>query len=268
MRFWSQAKTKSELRRIFVALAASVSLLLVGCGQQSTQNAKEITVAAASNLTEAFAELAKQFTATTGIRVVYSFGSTADLARQIENGGPFDVFASADVEHIDELDRKGLVLPGSRAIYARGRLVLWIPEQGAVNINRIEDVAGADVKTIAIAKPDLAPYGRATVEALKVLNVWSQIESKVVYGTNVSITKQYAASGNANVAFIPLALVKNGEGRYIEVNDRLHNPINQALAIVKTSARLPEAWRFVDYVLGDDGRAILRQYGFNDPSSE
>ena len=268
MKLWSQAKTKFKLRRIFIALAASVSLMLVGCGQQPTQNAEEITIAAASNLTDAFAELAKQFTATTGIRVVYSFGSTADLARQIENGGPFDVFAAADVEHIDELDRAGLVLPGSRAIYARGRLVLWIPEQGAVNIDRVEDVAGADVKTIAIAKPDLAPYGRATVEALKVLKVWSQVEPKVVYGTNVSITKQYAASGNANVAFIPLALVKKGEGRYIEVNENLHNPINQALAIVKTSARIPEAWRFVDYVLGADGRAILRQYGYNDPLSE
>src|SRR4026208_1791214 len=119
MNRWSQAKTKFKLRRIFVSLAASVSLLLVGCGQQSTQNAEEITVAAASNLTEAFAELAKQFTATTGIRVVDSFGSTADLARQIEKGGPFDVFAAGDVEHIDELGGKGLVVLGSRAIYAR-----------------------------------------------------------------------------------------------------------------------------------------------------
>ena len=96
--------------RKFYVIVAAVFILLAGCRQQpaeNTQNAQEITVAAAANLTDAFAEVAKQFTAKTGVRIVYSFGSTADLTKQIQNGGPFDVFASADIEHIDELNQKG-----------------------------------------------------------------------------------------------------------------------------------------------------------------
>jgi molybdate transport system substrate-binding protein len=259
------AKSIFDLHRKLYALLVSASIIFASCGQEPAQNTQEITVAAAANLTDAFAEVAKQFTAKTGIRVVYSFGSTAELTKQIENGGPFDVFASADVEHIDELAGKALISPDTRAIYARGRLVLWSPAEGRVAISLIEDVTSPDVKTIAIAKPDLAPYGRATLEALKALSLWSQIESKVVYGSNVSATKQYAMTGNANVAFIPLALVKEGEGKYIEVDERLHQPINQAIAVLKASAKQDNARRFVSYVLGEDGRAILRKYGYKDP---
>ncbi|HJQ23149.1 MAG TPA: molybdate ABC transporter substrate-binding protein [Blastocatellia bacterium] len=253
------------------AVVIVVLILLAGCRQRPAaeqQNAPEITVAAAANLTDAFAEVANQFTAKTGARVVYSFGSTADLTKQIENGGPFDVFAAADVEHVDELNQKGLSTPDSRAVYARGRLVVWTPPQGRIKISRVEDVAGADVKMIAIAKPDLAPYGRATVEALKALNVWVSVEPRVIYGTNVSNTKQYAASGNADVAFIPKALVKQGEGQYVEVDERLHQPIDQALAIIKASGKQDLARRFADFVLGDEGQAILRRYGYSSPSGK
>lgn len=250
------------------AIFAIALLLIAGCRQRPAgdqQNTQEINVAAAANLTEAFAEVAKQFTAKSGIRVVYSFGSTADLTKQIENGGPFDLFASADIEHIDELGQKGLIVSDSRALYARGRLVIWTPPQGRVKISRLEDITGADVKVVAIAKPDLAPYGRATVETLKALNIWPQVEPKVVYGTNVSNTKQYATSGNADVAFIPLALVKKGEGQYLEVDEKLHQPIDQALAIIKASGKQDMARRFVNFVLGDEGQAILQQYGYINP---
>src|SRR5262249_52268501 len=148
-----------------------------------------------------------------------------NLTKQIENGGPFDVFASADVTHVDELERKGLILPETRAVYARGRLILWMPSQGRAKIDRVEDIAGAGVKTIAIARPEVAPYGQASVETLRSLNIWAQVEPKVVYAENVSETKQFATSGNADVAFIPLALVKPDEGRYLEIDERLHQPI-------------------------------------------
>ena len=257
--------------RILSVVMAATLLLLAACRHQTTENdqpPQEITVAAAANLTDAFAEAATQFTAGTGIRVVYSFGSTADLTKQIENGGPFDVFASADVEHVDELGRKGLIVPDSQVVYTRGRLVMWIPPQGRVKVDRVEDLAGDGVKSVAIAKPDLAPYGRATVEALTALDIWPRIEPKVVYGTNVSNTKQYATSGNADVAFIPLALVKQGEGRTIEIDERLHQPIDQALAIIKASGKQDMARRFVGFVLGDAGQAILQKYGYSDPSGK
>ena len=251
------------------AFAATIGILLLMFGCRGTNDqqkaAQEITVAAAANLTEAFSEVAKQFTAKTGIRVVYSFGSTADLTKQIENGGPFDVFAAADVEHVDALNKEGLIVPDSQAVYARGRLVVWIPQHSGAKINQIEDIASPDVKIIAIAKPDLAPYGRASVETLKVLNLWSQVEAKVVYGSNVSATKQYAMSGNADVAFIPLALVKKEEGQYLLVDERLHQPIDQAFAIVRASRKQETARRFTDFVLSADGQAILQQFGYISP---
>jgi molybdate transport system substrate-binding protein len=243
---------------------------LCNCSRKPSgeQNTREINVAAAANLTDAFEELGRQFTSQTGIRVVYSFGSTADLTRQIENGGPFDVFAAADIEHVDELNSKGFVIPDTRVLYARGRLVVWIPSSTHATINRIEDISGPDVRTIAIAKPDLAPYGKASVEALRALNIWSQVTPKVVYGSNVSQTKQYASSGNADVAFIPLSLVKPNEGRYIEVDETLHQPIDQALAIVKASSKQEAARRFTAYIVSTDGQAVLKKYGYSKPSGE
>src|ERR1043165_903149 len=183
-------------------------LLFIVCScrsdsQNKTADASEINVAAAANLTDAFAEVGKQFTAETGIRVTYSFGATADLARQIENGAPFDVFASADVDHVEQLNTKSLLIPGTNKVYARGRLALWIPPGSSLKLGRIEEITRPEVERIAVAKPDLAPYGRATVESLRALNLWQQIEPKVIYGQNVSQTKQYASTGNAEGAFIP-----------------------------------------------------------------
>ncbi|MDT5063696.1 MAG: molybdate transport system substrate-binding protein [Acidobacteriota bacterium] len=230
--------------------------------QDKQADSAEITVAAAANLTDAFTELGQRFTAQTGIRVRYSFGATADLEKQIENGAPFDVFASADVEHVDKLKSQGLLTPQTDNIYARGRLILWIPPGSSLTLNRIEDITRADVARISIAKPDLAPYGRATIEALRALNLWQQVEPKVIYGQNVSQTKQYAATGNAEVAFLPMALVKPNEGHSIEVDERLHQPIDQAIAVIKDSPQQQAARRFVDFVLSPEGQALLEQYGY------
>jgi molybdate transport system substrate-binding protein len=258
------------LRTLLITITIACVMLVCGCsGRTSGElNSKEITVAAAANLTDAFEELGKGFTSQSGIKVVYSFGSTADLTKQIENGAPFDVFAAADIEHVDQLNTKGFVVSDTRVLYARGRLVIWIPASTHAPITRIEDIDSPDIKTIAIAKPDLAPYGKASVEALRALNLWSRIEPKVVYGSNVSQTKQYASTGNAEVAFIPLSLVKPNEGRYLEVDASLHQPIDQALAIVKASIKQEQARRFTDYIMSAEGQAVLKEYGYNKPAGE
>lgn len=252
-------------------LAALFCSFLISCrSRQNSQDkqtgSQEINVAAAANLTDAFGELAKRFTERTGIRVVYSFGATAELAKQIENGAPFDVLAAADVENIDNLNRKGLLEPGTQTLYARGRLVLWIPPGNRVKIERIDEIANRkEIERIAIARPDVAPYGRATVEALRALNLWAQIEPKVIYGQSVTQVRQYAATGNADVAFIPLALVRSGEGQAIEVDEKLHAPIDQAIAIIKVSGKREAARRFLDFMLSGEGQAILERYGYRKP---
>jgi len=245
-------------------------LIAVSCRSDVTRNganeSQSLTVAAASNLTDAFAEIGPRFSSKTGVRVVFSFGATADLAKQIENGAPFDVFAAADSEHVEQLESKGLLTPGTRAIYARGRLVMWLPPGSNLKAVRIEDITAKSFERIAIAKPDVAPYGRAAVESLRALGIWDEIAEKIIYAQNVSQAKQYVATGNAEVAFIPLALVKTGEGSYLEVSDELHRPIDQALGIVKESSKQIEARQFMDFLLSAEGQELLSKNGYSRPS--
>jgi molybdate transport system substrate-binding protein len=224
--------------------------------------AKEINAAAAANLSEAFNELGKQFTAQTGIRVVYSFGATSDLAKQIENDAPFDLFAAADTEHIERLNRQGLIVPGTAALYARGRLVVWTPDGSSARLNRIEDLRRAEFERISIARPDAAPYGRASVEALRALDLWKDIEPKVIYGQNVSQAKQYVATGNADAALLPRSLVREGEGHAVEVDEHLHQPINQSLAVIRASGKQEAARLFSRYILSPEGQSLLQRYGY------
>lgn len=248
-----------------------IALIVVSCQSSKPlgQNeAQSLTIAAASNLTDALAEIGPRFTSKTGIRVVFSFGATADLAKQIENGAPFDLFAAADSEHVEQLERKGLLTTGSNRIYARGRLVMWLPRGSSLKVGRIEDITAKPFERIAIAKPDVAPYGAAAVESLRTLGIWNEIEAKVVYAQNVSQAKQYVATGNAEVAFIPLALVKPGEGSYLELNEDLHRPIDQALAIIKDSTKQDAARQFVDFLLSEEGQQLLTKMGYSKPPSQ
>jgi molybdate transport system substrate-binding protein len=247
-----------------------LALALSSCHYQTpTQQTRsqELIVAAAANLTDAFGEIGPLFTRKTGIRVVFSFGATAELAKQIENGAPFDVFAAADTEHVDSLDRAGLLSPGTRTLYAQGRLVLWVPAGSTVQVGKVEEITARQVDRIAIPKPDIAPYGQAAIESLQKLGIWNEIEPRVVYAQNVSQAKQYAATGNAEVAFIPLALVKPGEGTYIEISESLHRPINQALGVIKSSAKQDAAKQFVSFVLSPEGQQLLMGKGYSRPGA-
>lgn len=253
-------------RAVSLSLALSLAALACACvrggGEESSG---EIVVAAAANLTDVLGEAGRRFTARTGVRVTNSFGATADLAKQLEGGAPFDVFASADVAHVEELARKGLLAEGPRGVYARGRLVLWVPGAGGAAVARVEDVAGEGVSRVALARPEAAPYGRAAVESLKALGVWERVEPKVVYSQSVAQAKQFAASGNADAAFLPLSLVRGAGGRYLEVDARLHAPIDQAVGVVKASRRRDDARRFVEFLLSEEGQAVFREFGYDSP---
>ena len=258
-------------RLTLLLLAAALPF---GCARPKSdergQQQPEILVAASANLTEAFAELGRLFTERTGVRVNLSFGATAELAKQIEQGAPFDLFASADAAHVEQLERQALLTEGTRALYARGRLVLWLPrESRAIGVvRRLEDLTDPRVARIALAKPDVAPYGRAAVEALGSLKLWESIEPKVVYAQNVSQVRQFAASGNAEAAFLPRSLVRMGEGVSFEVEAQLHRPIEQELAVVRASGRQAEARRFAEFVLGEEGQALLEKYGYERARSD
>jgi molybdate transport system substrate-binding protein len=246
------------VRKLAIILAFALSAF----GQTAK---REVTVAAAANLSEVFQEVGPQFESATGIHPVFSFGSTAQLATQIENGAPFDVFAAADVEHIRGLVDKKLIPPGSWAVYATGILALWIPPHAPSVVNEPKDVVKAEVKVIALAKPELAPYGLASRETLQKLGIWNAVESKVVYADNISMAKQYGTSGNADAVFTAYSLVMKEQGKVIQVSDQLHAPIDQAMGIVAASKNQAAGRDFMNFLLAGKGRDILRNSGYRAP---
>jgi molybdate transport system substrate-binding protein len=237
------------------------AILLSSCSAPRATNAK-LTVAAAANLMDVFGEVDRAFQAKTGVEVVFSYGSTAQLATQIENGAPFDLFAAADTEHVDSLVAAGKVIAVSRAIYALGQLALWIPEGETSGAGGLEVLAGPQIRFVAIAEPDLAPYGRATVEVLQGTGLWDRVQPKLVYGTSISMAKQFAASGSANAAFTAYSLVLHDKGTVLKIDPHLYHPIEQAMGIVAASAHAKQASQFWSFLLSAEGRTILANNGY------
>jgi molybdate transport system substrate-binding protein len=221
-----------------------------------------VTVAAAANLSEVCPLLGAEFEAETGIHPVFSFGSTAQLTQQIENGAPFDVFLAADSEHPQKLDSEHLLLQDTRSVYATGVLVLWIPPGSRAKVERIQDLASGDVKVIASAKPELAPYGQAAVETLTKLGLWERVKNKVVYADNISMAKQYGTSGNADAVFTAWSLVLKESGKVIQVDESFHRPIAQELGVMAKSNNQPAAKSFSAFLLSGKGRDILASHGY------
>jgi molybdate transport system substrate-binding protein len=223
---------------------------------------REITVAAAANLTQVAQALGAEFEAQTKIHPVFSIGSTAQLATQIENSAPFDVFLAADAEHVDKLDHEGLLAPGSNSIYAVGVLALWIPPSSQARVNTLQDLKANDVRAIAVANPKLAPYGAAAVETLQRAGIWDRVKDRIVYAENISMAKQYGASKNADAVFTAYSLVLKESGRVIQIDERLHQPIVQKMGVMARSQQLDFAQAFTRFVLKGDGRAVLARYGY------
>jgi molybdate transport system substrate-binding protein len=237
--------------------------LLGSCHErQDSEPAAKLTVAAAANLTDVFAGMGRAFQEKTGVELIFSYGSTAQLAQQIDNGAPFDLFAAADTEHVDSLVSTRKLLGESRAVYALGQLALWIPRGEETGVRELKDLAGQAVRFVAVAQPDLAPYGQATIEALRNAGLWESVRPKVVYANSISQAKQLATSGNADAAFTAYSLVLNDRGSVLKVDPRLYHPIEQALAIVASSARSKEANQFRSFLLGPEGRGILSKNGY------
>jgi molybdate transport system substrate-binding protein len=244
----------------------TVTGLLLAIALTSGQNPDrpQVTIAAASNLTEVAKVLGERFESETGVRAVFSFGSTAQLTQQVENGAPFDVFLAADASHVQELEQKGLLAAHSRAAYADGVLALWMPSE-QIAINRIEDLTSPRVRVIAVAKPELAPYGAAAIEALRRAGILAAVQAKIVYSDNISMAKQYGASGNAEAVFTAYSLVLKERGKVIRIDEKLHSPIAQELGVIAASAHKPDAAKFTGFILNGNGRLILKDFGYEPP---
>ena len=222
----------------------------------------EILVAAAADLQFAFTDIALLYEAETGQRVRLVFGSTGQLTQQIENGAPYDLIAAANQEYVDRLVRQCLVLPNTVSLYARGRIVLASNRQSDLHLTSLKELLEPSIRHIAIANPEHAPYGLAAKQALQSAGLWDQLQSKLVFGENVRQALQYLQSGDAQAGIIALSVAYVPEISWVLIDESLHVPLDQSLAVL-ASAHEPElAAQFAAFINGSTGRPVMHQYGF------
>ncbi len=233
----------------------------------SAAPAEELTVAAASDLSFVMPELAARFEKQTGHTVKFTFGSSGNLYSQIENGAPFDVFFSADLEYPRRLDAAGKAAPGTLTHYADGRLALWVLKDSRLDLSRgLAALLDPAVRKVAIANPRHAPYGRAAVAALQHEDLYDRVQSKLVLGENISQTAQFVESGSADAGLIALSLASSQpmreKGRFVELPASLHPPIEQGCVALKSSTHEKAARAFLDFLKKPESRELLRSQGF------
>jgi molybdate transport system substrate-binding protein len=252
--------------RILIILFLSLTFM-IGCNSPDQVG---LTVSAAADLTPAFTELGQQFEEETGIRVTFNFGSTGQLAQQIEQGAPVDLFAAANQSYIDSLQTSGLIISDTVALYAQGRITLWTRADSSLQVDDLTDLTDEAIQRIAIANPEHAPYGIAAREALQAVGLWQTLQPKLILGENVAQTLQYAEMGNVDVAIVAhsLSIASGDKGRWVLIPADLHQPLNQALAVIQQTSHEAEARQFGQYINSEAGREIMRRYGFTLPGEE
>ena len=222
--------------------------------------AQPLLVAAASDLATSEKPLAAAFRAGTGIPIRFVLHSSGMLARQIQNGAPYDVYLSANERYVQDLVDSGDLIRDTVRVYATGRLGLWSKTS---RINTMERLRDPKVRNIAIANPAHAPYGVAAKQALSSQGLWDALRGRIVFAENVRQTFQYGDSGNADAIITSWTLVHD-KGAMMPPAE-WHDPIRQAGGVTTQSKQKGPATRFVEFLMGEDGQAVLRNHGLLPP---
>jgi len=232
-----------------------------------TSLAQEITVAAAADLQFAMQDIAARFEKETGKKVRVVYGSSGNFYQQIQNGAPFDLFFSANLDYAKKLESAGLAEPGTLYEYATGKIVLWVPSMSKVDLSvGLKALTDPAVRKISIANPEHAPYGQAAVAALQKENLYKPVESKLVMGENVSQAASFVLSGSADAGIVALSLAvapnMKDKGRYVEVPAGDYPAIEQGCILLKSSQKKDTARAFLDFIKTPASADSLRSYGF------
>jgi molybdate transport system substrate-binding protein len=252
-------------------LTALVGLAVPSVRPAGTQPvAPSIAVAAAADLQTVLPDVVSRFQRDTGRMVTVSFGSSGNFFAQIQNGAPFDVLLSADVDYPQRLAASGHGDAKTLYEYATGRIVLWTRHDTGIDVQRgLAVLLDARVRRIAIANPEHAPYGRAAVAALRHDKVYDQVRGKLVLGENISQAAQFVESGNADVGIFARSLALGpalrAGGTYREIPATAHPPIRQAAVVISASKSKDTALQFLAYLKRPDIRQLLERVGFTAP---
>lgn len=227
--------------------------------------AVDATAAVAANFAAAMDRLVPAFEQTSGYRLTLVLGSSGKLAAQIQQGAPFDIFLSADIERPAALQAAGFAVPDSRFTYALGRLVLWSADPQAFSDGPAYLAAGR-FRHLAIANPALAPYGAAAQQALQALGLWPALQPKIARAENIGQTYAMVAGGAAEAGFVALAqLATDVPGSRWPVPQELHEPIRQDALLLLRGRDNPAARAFIDYLESPPARTIIAALGYDLP---
>jgi len=250
------------LQNISFRSISLLALLLVS----TISSAATTLVAVAANFTKPMTEIAEAFEKSTGHKASLSFGSSGKFVSQFENGGPFEVFLSADDKGPIKLEQSGLAVPNTRFTYALGKLVLWSATPGLVD-DQGQVLSKGGFKHIALADPKLAPYGAAAVEVMKNRGLFDKLQPLFVQGENIAQTHQFVSTGNAELGFVALSQVidngKIGGGSGWIIPSDLYKPIRQDAILMKTGAENPAAPALMQFLKSPEALAIIRKYGYD-----
>jgi molybdate transport system substrate-binding protein len=241
---------------------AGLWLLMVMLGVATEGAADEVKVAVATNFIAAMNALVERFEETSGHTVLVSSGSTGGHYAQIKNGAPFEAFFSADSERPRLLEAEGVAVPGSRFLYAVGRVALWSIRADYVDADGAVLEAG-DFRHLAIANPELAPYGAAARDVLAARGLWDRLQPRLVTGQDIGQAHSFVQTGNAELGFVAWAQLKQSPGEitgsYWLVPESLHRPIAQEAVLLRD---VPAARALLTFIKGPEAREIIRSYGY------
>lgn len=242
-----------------------VNTLLIGFALIGTHTqADEVSIAVAANFTDATREIAPLFEQATGHSTRISYGSTGKLYSQIEHGAPFEVFLAADTRRPLKAEKEGLAVPGSRFVYARGRLALWSAKPDLFDSGETFLETGTFAH-IALANPRTAPYGLAAEQVMQHMGLLGRLTPKLVQGDSIAQTFQFVATGNAEAGFVALAQIKGWKGdagTLWEIPADYYAPIEQAAVLLRKGESNPAAAAYLEFLKSDAARAVIERYGY------
>ena len=250
----------------YSALFKAAGAAVVLTGAPSAVLADTALVAVAANFADAAETLSPLFTAATGHDLKLTTGSTGKLYAQIGEGAPFEVLLSADARTPAKLEEEGKAVAGSRFTYAVGQLALWSADAARIGADGKAALENPDLRFIAIANPDLAPYGVAARETMQAMGLWEDLFPKVVMGQNIGQTFSLVSTGAAEVGFVALSAVrapgKEPTGSHWQVPQEMFTPIRQDAVLLKAGEANPAAAAFLEFLKSPEAAEVIAAYGY------
>jgi molybdate transport system substrate-binding protein len=249
-----------------LTLLVTLLLLLASFVIVQAQPKTELLVSAAISMKNAFEEIGRVYEATNrDVKVSFNFGASGDLARQVESGAPVDVFVSASITEMEDLDRKGLILGETRVNFASNRLVLVVPAGSGLKVTSFVDLQKLEVKKIAMGNPKTVPAGRYAEEVLRHYGVMDSLRERLVFAENVRQVLDYVARGevDAGMVYSTDAMTRPKEVSVVATApEGSHKPILYPIAVIKGTKWESAARGLVSLVVSPEGRKILERHGF------